>query len=90
MHLEPNCYYLQLEQVENNYKVKIFNSDEYDGPRQLIKVFEGNYENIVPPLYRGLKKFNSFSYKEPHWPELEKNRICELTELIKNKKNING
>lgn len=85
-HLEPYCYYLQLKVENGRYMAIIYESDDFDSPAQLTKEITGSYEEIVLPLFRGLKKFRSHSYKEPHWDELDAKRIDELTELIKEKK----
>ncbi len=86
-HLEPYCYFFELKKLEESYKVRISKSDEFESkPVEVIKEFEGNYDQIILPLYRGIKKFNSYSYKKPHWNEMDSKRIQKLTQQIK--KNI--
>ena len=86
-HLEPYCYYLQLMIVDGQYKVVILESDEFDSLSTATKEILGSFEAIILPLYRGLKKFWSQSFKKPHWDELNPKRIDELTNLIKETKN---
>lgn len=86
-HLEPYCYYLQLEKLEVDYKAIILESDEFDGPAKFTKEISGTFEEIVLPFYRAIKKFYSKTFKPPHWDELDSKRIEELTKLIKEKKN---
>lgn len=85
-HLEPYCYYLQLERSQNDFKATILESDELDSPTKVTKEILGEFEEIILPLYRELKRFWSNSYKHPHWDELETERIEELTNLIKEKR----
>lgn len=85
-HLEPYCYYLQLMIVDGQYKVVVLESDEFDSPSKTTKEIIGSFETIILPLYRGIKKFSSKSYRKPHWDELNSERIDELTNLIKEKK----
>ena len=85
-HLEPYCYYLQLEIIKGQYKAIILESDEFESPTKITKEITGSYDAIILPLYRGLKKFWSHSFKTPHWDELESKRIEELTNLIKEKR----
>tara|TARA_B100000676_G_C17911077_1_gene750029 strand:+ start:262 stop:714 length:453 start_codon:yes stop_codon:yes gene_type:complete len=85
-HLEPYCYYLQLLIFDGQYKAVILESDEFDSPSTVTKEILGNFESIILPLYRGLKKFWSQSFKKPHWDELNSERIDELTKLIKEKR----
>ena len=82
-HLEPYCYYLQLMITDGQYKATILESDEFDSPIKITKEIIGSFDEIVLPLYRGLKKFWSQSFKSPHWDELDSKRIEELTDLIK-------
>ena len=84
-HLEPYCYYVQFNRCQDNYKVSILESDNFDSPTNIVKEINGNFEKIIKPFYRALKKFNSKSYKPPHWDELDTDRINELTKLIKEK-----
>lgn len=85
-HLEPYCYYLQLERSQNDFKATILESDELDSPTKVTKEILGGFEEIILPLFRELKRFWSKSYKHPHWDELETARIEELTNLIKVKR----
>lgn len=87
-HLEPYCYYLQLEELEDCYKATILESDEFDSPTKATIEITGSFEKIILPFYRALKKFWSKSFRQPHWDELDPERIEELSGLIKKKKNI--
>lgn len=82
-HLEPYCYYFELEKINNQYNLKVLESESYESPTQLIKTFQGKYKDIILPLYRALKNFDSYSYKTPHWEELDRSRVEELTGLVK-------
>ncbi len=82
-HLEPYCYYLQLERFDKIYRVTILESDEFESPMIVTKAFNGGFNQIILPLYRCIKEFNSHSYKKPHWDEMKQERIKLLTGLIK-------
>ncbi|GAA4273641.1 hypothetical protein U6A24_18270 [Aquimarina gracilis] len=94
--LESYHYYFQLEQKKDIYKVIIFKSDTIQSrPLEVVKEFEGDYDQIILPLYRAVKKFNSYSYSKPHWEEMDSKRILKLTNLIKREhldefKNLNN
>jgi len=85
-HLEPYCYYLQLEQHVKAYKLIILESDQLESPKKNHQEFIGDFESIILPLYRGLKKFWAVAYKPPHWDILDSKRMEQLTELIKQEK----
>jgi len=61
-------------------------SENIDGPTKQTFEIKGVFETVIMPFYRGLKNFNSKSYKPPHWDELDSDRINELTKLIKEKR----
>lgn len=88
-HLEPYCYYLQLELVKSRYKIIISESDELDATAKITKEIAGDFDSIVMPLYRGLKRFWSKESKPPHWEQPEPGKIKELTTLIKGRKKGN-
>lgn len=85
-HLEPYCYYLQLENVITCYKVKLLESKDFESPMTLTKEIEGSFENMILPLYRAVKAFDSQAYNDPHWERLDEDRVAELTKLMKQKK----
>lgn len=85
-HLEPFCYYLQLELNDHEYKVTILESDNFDSQTRIIQDIIGDFDSIILPLYRGLKKFTSQSFGHPHWEEIANDRIAELSTLIKEKR----
>lgn len=86
-HLEPYCYYLQLEMVTNGYEAQVLESDTFDSPTTVVQVIHGTFETLILPLYRSLKKFHAEAHQPPHWEELDSERIKLLTDLIKDKKN---
>ena len=85
-HLEPYCYYLEFKKVDTNFELAILESENIDGPTKQTFEIKGVFETVIMPFYRGLKNFNSKSYKPPHWDELNSDRINELTKLIKEKR----
>lgn len=86
-HLEPHCYYLQLEMVDDGYKIQILESVNLDSPVTVVQVIYGTFETLVLPFYCSLKDFDAKAHQPPHWEELDPERIKLLTDLIKDKKN---
>ncbi|UOQ54948.1 hypothetical protein [Hymenobacter cellulosivorans] len=84
--LEPECYYLQIENISHQYHVQLFHATDFSSSRTLIKEFTGNYSQIILPFYRELKKFNSYAYKAPHWDKIDPGRIDLLTTLVSKNK----
>ncbi|MEO1450279.1 MAG: hypothetical protein AAFV07_12175 [Bacteroidota bacterium] len=85
-HLEPFCYYFQLQKSGETYRLLISESATYEGSDTLIKEIEGDFDSLILPLYRGLKKFWSQGTTLPGWAAPDATRIQILTDLIKGKK----
>ena len=81
--LEPHCFYFEFNNQGSNYYLKILSSDNYNGPKRLEKEIFGNYEEILMPIYRELKKFGSENYEDPHWPKIESSMFDKLSVAIK-------
>jgi len=84
-HLEPYCYHLQFNKTATNFEIAILESENINSTTKLTFEIKGEFETVIMPFYRSLKKFNSRSYKTPHWDELDNERIKELTKLVKEK-----
>lgn len=85
-HLEPYCYHLQFNKTATNFEIAILESENINSTTKLTFEIKGEFETVIMPFYRSLKKFNSRSYKTPHWDELDNERIKELTKLVKEKR----
>lgn len=81
-HLEPYCYYVHLEHMNQLFKLYIFESKNLNSPLKKSFEIEGDYDQIIIPLYNGLKKFCSRSLDESHWKNPDLVRIKELDKLI--------
>jgi hypothetical protein len=46
---------------------------------------KGELNNIVLPIWRGLKEFLSYQAVEPHWPEIREFEVAELGKILKSK-----
>ena len=83
LHLEPYCYYLQLKRLKDRYVVIILEAEGIGIAREETFQIEGDFDTIVLPVYRGIKKFASQAYKPPHWEAIPQERIIELKRVIK-------
>ena len=81
--LEPDGYFFTFERNNENIIFRVFfaeNSEEYN--RREVLCVEGEINKIVLPMWRGLKKFLSYSAVEPHWPEVSSTEVINLNGLI--------
>ena len=85
-HLEPYCYYLQLNKMDTYYNATILESEDFDSSKKVTFEAKGNFESIVLPIYRGLKKFHSKEYGPPNWDKIDSKRIKELKRLVEKAK----
>ena len=85
-HLEPYCYYLQLQKVENGYEAIISESDSLDSSSRDTINISGTFEEVIVPFHKALKGFYSKRFEQSDWETMDKRRIHELTALMKSKK----
>ena len=93
--IEPHNYIFNLDKDQKNYQFKIvFLSESIDrfGSTTINKkvVFKkvGDFEEIVLPLYRSLKKFTTLYYKVSDWKKIESSKIEKLDKIIAKQKAI--
>jgi len=81
-HLEPFCYYFRFKKVNSTYLLTILSSEYYDGPKKIEFEIMGTFDSIIMPIYRGIKAFASFDYKDGLWPAIEMERIDKLKRVV--------
>lgn len=85
--LEPARYYFELKPSGKDIEIKILKSNGTTKNRNLIYTINGNFESVILPLYRSLKKFNTLELAEKDWKETNQIKLNTLTRLIKELKN---
>ncbi|WP_407557897.1 hypothetical protein [Winogradskyella sp. 4-2091] len=84
--LEPECYFFELKQIRKGIELNISKSGEITENRNLIYELTGNFESVILPMYRNLKKFNTLEFDKTDWKEIDQKKLNKLTELVKFKK----
>ena len=79
--LEPKEYILRLTPNRNGIGFTVYKNGEANSEK-LVAEHNGDFENIVLPLYRSLKKFETMDFNETDWTKIERIRMDKLTELI--------
>ncbi|TQI71115.1 barstar (barnase inhibitor) [Gramella sp. Hel_I_59] len=80
--LEPQVYILKLKINQNQYYLEIFN------PKKDNSIFSksGNFEKIILPIYRGIKKLTSINNSSE---EINFEKVKKLENLVREKKSEN-
>ncbi|MCP4053349.1 MAG: hypothetical protein GY739_09810 [Mesoflavibacter sp.] len=84
--LEPECYFFELKQIRNGIELNISKSGGITENRNLIYELTGNFESVILPMYRSLKKFNTLEFDKTDWKEIDQKKLNKLTELVKSEK----
>lgn len=84
--LEPECYFFELKQIRKGIELNISKSGGITESRILIYELTGNFESVILPMYRSLKKFNTLEFDKTDWKEIDQKKLNKLTELVKSKK----
>ncbi|MCH3885445.1 hypothetical protein [Tenacibaculum aquimarinum] len=85
--LEPGYYMFEL--IPNGKKIELLisNSNVLNEKRKGIYKISGDFESIILPLFRSLKKFDTLEFKDNDWEKINEIELNKLTELIKERKN---
>jgi len=85
---EPVCYYFKFNLVDDVYSFKINETDRRGHNQSEIFLKNGQFEDIIMPIYRGLKKWTTIEYQTSAWKKINPAKLNKLTELIKKRKSI--
>jgi len=83
---EPVCYFFKFILADNSYSFAIDETDTSGQNRTEIFQKNGGFEDLILPIYRGLKKWTTIEFEPSTWGKIKQSKLDKLTELIKNKK----
>ena len=85
--LEPECYFFELKPSGKGIDFIISKSGGITENRNLIYELTGDFESVILPLYRSLKKFNTLEFDKADWKKIDQIKLNKLTKLVKDRKN---
>lgn len=86
-HLEPECYFFELKPNENKIILFISKSGGITENRNVIYEMTADFESVILPLYRSLKKFSTLEFNEIDWTKIDKTKLDKLRKLVTERKN---
>ncbi|WP_047419583.1 hypothetical protein [Cellulophaga sp. Hel_I_12] len=84
--LEPEFYVFELKQHGKEIELNISKSGGITENRNLIYKLTGDFESVILPMYRSLKKFNTLEFKKADWKKIDQDKLNKLTELVAERK----
>ncbi len=84
--MEPECYFFELKQIGKGIKLNISKISGITEKRNPIYGLTEDFESVILPMYRSLKKFKTLEFDKTDWKEIDQKKINKLTELVKSKK----
>ncbi|MFC7356698.1 hypothetical protein ACFQO1_03290 [Jejudonia soesokkakensis] len=84
--MEPDSYYFELKQSGKKINMIISNSSGIAKNRKVIYELIGDFESIILPLYRSLKKFNTLEFNKTDWKKIDQTKLNKLTEIVTRRK----
>ncbi|MGG5486990.1 hypothetical protein [Gaetbulibacter sp. PBL-D1] len=84
--LEPERYFFELKQIGKRIELNILKSDGISESRNLIYKLTGDFESVILPMYRSLKKFNTLEFNKADWKKIDQSKLNKLTELVVERK----
>jgi len=85
--LEPEYYFFELKQSGKEIELTISKSGGITENRNLIYKLIGDFESVILPMYRSLKKFNTLEFDKADWKKIDQIKLNKLTELVIDRKN---
>jgi hypothetical protein len=86
--LEPEFYFFKLKPSGKGIDFIISKSDGITEKRNLIYELNGNFESLIIPMYRSLKKFNTLEINKADWKKIDQIKLNKLSELVTERKNF--
>ena len=83
---EPECYFFELKPSGKGIDFVISKSGGITEKRNQIYELNGNFETVILPMYRSLKKFSTLEFDNADWIKIDQEKLNKLTELVKSKK----
>jgi len=83
--LEPELYTFRLTPERKEFTLKILKKDDENKPSSPIEQIDGDFDSIILPIYRTLKKFNNSEFEKSDWTKIKNSKIEKLTTLIAEK-----
>ena len=85
--LEPECYFFELKPSENKINLIISKSGGITKNRDVVYELTTDFESVILPLYRSLKKFSTLEFNKADWTKLDQTKLNKLTKLVTERKN---
>lgn len=64
-HLEPAGYFLSIQAEEEDYRIKFeYSINSMDETRELVFEYLGSFDEVIVPLWRSLRKLQSYKWSE--------------------------
>lgn len=84
--LEPGYYLFEL--IPNGEAINLLISVSNDSivKRDETYKISGSFKSIILPMYRSLKKFDTFEFNQTDWGKISKTNLDKLTKLIRERK----
>jgi len=82
-HMEPASYFMYFQRVADEVQLRLEYADESQRSRaKEVATVQGSMTRIVTPFWRFLREFQSHAFAEPHWPDVDYDRIHTIKLLL--------
>jgi hypothetical protein len=83
---EPDGYYFKFlpNKEEIEFQV-LFAVDSKENAQSEVAAVKGDKAQVLLPIWRALRKFESCHSVEPHWPHVDYSRLALIKERLKGK-----
>lgn len=83
-HLEPGGYYFEFAPIGDEVELRVLFTENSDGrERTEVIAARGTKQELLLPLWHGLRQLQSLDTREPHWPNVDYGRMENLGEQMR-------
>jgi hypothetical protein len=84
-HLEPGGYYFDFSPCQKGVQLRVSlePGNDLTGPKRELLNVVGTHKEVLLPIWRALRTFESFNAQEPHWPTVQFSQLHKLGEVLR-------
>ncbi|MET1076916.1 MAG: hypothetical protein ABWY06_02740 [Pseudomonas sp.] len=82
-HLEPDGWYFEFTPTPQGVRLQALYAENSDrAAAELRGEYRGSLDAVLLPLWRGLRRFETYAPAAPHWPVLRPGAVASLRAVI--------
>jgi hypothetical protein len=81
--LEPGGYFFFFAPIEDRVQLRVRFAENDDVRSKPVLSIEGDRSEILLPLWRFIRNFQSHGYPKPHWPTIDGRHMASIKAALR-------